>query len=112
MHLLFSYGDLQRDEIQIEAFGRLLVGLPDYLPSCVQVLIAINDPAIRAATGKTHHANLHFSRELDSRVSGIAYEVTPGELLVADQFEAEFSYCRVSRRLASGRDAWVYVHAE
>jgi hypothetical protein len=39
------------------------------------------------------------------------FEVTDEELAKADQFESEFLYTRVSSALASGKEAWVYVHA-
>lgn len=41
----------------------------------------------------------------------MVFEVTDAELASADEYEAPFSYKRVAVVLASGRQAWVYVHA-
>ena len=38
------------------------------------------------------------------------FEVTDAELAQADTFEAQYSYKRVNVPLASGKEAWVYVH--
>jgi gamma-glutamylcyclotransferase (GGCT)/AIG2-like uncharacterized protein YtfP len=39
------------------------------------------------------------------------FEVTDAELAAADEFERPAAYRRVAVRLASGADAWGYVHA-
>ena len=41
----------------------------------------------------------------------MAFEITDAELASADEYEAAFSYKRIAAVLASGRHAWVYVHA-
>ena len=41
----------------------------------------------------------------------MALEVSDAELAGADAYEAAFSYRRRAVTLASGRQAWVYVHA-
>jgi hypothetical protein len=43
-------------------------------------------------------------------VPGTVFEITDSELAMADKYEVK-AYRRVSARLASGRDAWVYVEA-
>ena len=60
-------------------------------------------------TGRTHHANVTFNGNERSRVPGMAFEVTDAELAGVDEYEAAFSYRRVTALLASGRQAWVYV---
>jgi hypothetical protein len=111
MPLLFSYGTLQLPEIQIATFGRDLVGTKDELVGYEPSLVKIPDPAIVARLQKTHHNNVTKS-DGHSRVAGTAFEVTDAELAQADIYEAEFNYVRVLAPLASGRETWVYVHAD
>ena len=53
---------------------------------------------------------MKFNGRDDSRVGGMAFEVTDAELARADQYEPA-GYKRVSARLASGKQAWVYADA-
>jgi gamma-glutamylcyclotransferase (GGCT)/AIG2-like uncharacterized protein YtfP len=111
MPLLFSYGTLQRDHVQLSTFGRLLHGERDALPGFEQKLVKIDDPEVAATTGNTHHANVTFNGRHDSRVSGTVFEVTEEELAAADDYEQRAAYQRVFATLASGKRAWVYTHA-
>jgi len=52
-----------------------------------------------------------FNGRTESRVPGTVFEVTDAELAAADEYERPASYSRVSVMLASGKEAWVYVHA-
>jgi hypothetical protein len=83
MPLLFSYGTLQQEAVQRATFGHRLRGEPDELLGL--------DPAFVAASGKADHAIVR-------------------ELVMADACEPA-GYTRVSARLASGRQAWVYAAA-
>jgi gamma-glutamylcyclotransferase (GGCT)/AIG2-like uncharacterized protein YtfP len=111
MPLLFSYGTLQHDDVQRSTFGRLLSGEPDELLGYDASSVKIPDPAVSAALGRTHNANATFTGDRNTRLPGTVFEVSDAELARADEFEALFSYERVSATLASGREAWVYVHA-
>ena len=111
MPLLFSYGTLQQDGVQLSTFGRLLHGQRDELPGFEQSLVTIEDPLVVATGGKTHHANVTFNGRSDSRVRGTAFEITDAELAAADRYEQLADYTRVAAVLASGNQAWVYVHA-
>ena len=111
MPLLFSYGTLQRDEVQLATFGRRLQGLHDELVGFEPSLVRIDDPRVVAELGKTHHANATFTGNRGGRVPGMAFEITDADLASVDEYEAPFSYKRVTATLASGRQAWVYVHA-
>ena len=97
MSLLFSYGTLQQENVQLLTFGRRLNGQRDDLVGFEQSSV-------------THHANVTFNGRDDSRVPGMVFEITDAELLRADEYEADFSYERIAATLASGRPAWVYVH--
>ena len=113
MPWLFSYGTLQQPQIQLAIFGRHLSGEPDELVNAEPALVRIVDPEVMAATGRTHHDNVRFgSASHGGRVPGTRFEVEDDDLVRADDFEAPFEYRRVLTRLASGRDAWVYVHSE
>jgi hypothetical protein len=111
MPLLFSYGTLQQDDVQLSTFGRPLNGQRDELPGFERSSVSIDDPQVVATLGRTHHANVTFNGNEESRVPGTVFEITDAELASADDFEAAFLYKRVAAMLASGRQAWVYVHA-
>jgi gamma-glutamylcyclotransferase (GGCT)/AIG2-like uncharacterized protein YtfP len=73
--------------------------------------VRIEDPRVVAAVGRTHHANVAFNGTEDSRVPGMVFEITDAEPARVDEYEAAFLYERVAATLASGREAWLYVHA-
>jgi hypothetical protein len=111
MPLLFSYGTLQQEDVQLSTLGRRLNGQSDEIVGCEPSLVKIEDPEFVATSGKTHHANLTFNRKKDNRVPGMVFEVSEAELARIDEYEIVFLYERVVAMLASGRQAWVYVHA-
>ncbi len=111
MPLLFSYGSLQHEDVQLSTFGRRLSGERDELPGFEQSLVRIDDPQVVATIGRTHHANVTFNGTDDSRVPGMVFEVADAELANVDAYEAAFFYTRIAATLASGRRTWVYVHA-
>jgi gamma-glutamylcyclotransferase (GGCT)/AIG2-like uncharacterized protein YtfP len=111
MPLLFSYGSLQEENVQLSTLGRRLNGHSDELPRYAPSLVRIEDPRVVATLGKTHHANVQFNGSEDSSVPGIVFEITDAELARVDEYEAAFLYKRVVAVLASGRRAWVYVDA-
>ena len=112
MPLLFSYGTLQQEDVQLSTFGRRLDGQRDALVGFEQSLVKIDDPAVVAALGSTHHANVRFNGHDDNRVPGTVFEISDAELVSVDRYEAAYSYARRAAWLASGQHAWVYVHAE
>jgi hypothetical protein len=108
--LLFSYGTLQQEAVQLSTFGRRLDGRADELLGFERSLVPIDDPHVAAAIGMTDHANVTFNGAEESRVPGMVFEITDTELAKADEYEAAFLYTRVAAMLASGKQAWVYVH--
>jgi gamma-glutamylcyclotransferase (GGCT)/AIG2-like uncharacterized protein YtfP len=112
MARLFSYGTLQQEEVQLATFGRKLAGEKDLVTGYEPALVKITDPALVTKLGKTHHDNISPTGDDWSNVQGTVFEVTEAELAMADTFEAQFHYKRVNVTLASGNDAWVYVHAQ
>jgi hypothetical protein len=110
MPLLFSYGTLQRPDVQQSTFGRLLVGHSDALVGFEQAVFTIEDPKFVAASGKADHAIVRFTGRAEDRVVGTVLEVTDAELAHADAYEPA-GYTRISATLASGKQAWVYADA-
>jgi gamma-glutamylcyclotransferase (GGCT)/AIG2-like uncharacterized protein YtfP len=100
--LLFSYGSLRREDVQMTTFGRTLSGRADELVAFELV------PAARNGSG---HANVVRGAP-ESRVAGIAFDVSDAELAVADEYERRDDYTRIEAALASGRSTWVYVSRE
>ena len=111
MPLLFSYGTLQRPDVQRTTFGRLLRGRPDELPGFALGTFRVADPAFVAASGTAEHAIVRFTGRDGDRVRGTALELTDAELARADAYEPA-GYARVAVTLASGDDAWVYAAAD
>ena len=110
MPLLFSYGTLQQEEVQISTFGRKLSGEKDLLIGYEPSLVKIPDPEVAKRLKKLHHDNVKKTDDDWSNVQGTVFDVTDAELALADTFEAQYNYIRVMVPLASGHDAWVYVH--
>ncbi len=110
MPLLFSYGTLQQENVQMALFGRLLEGQNDELLGFEQNVIKIEDSEVVATSGKSDHVIVRFNGNNDSRVSGTVFEITEAELASADRYEVA-EYKRVAAKLASGKQAWVYVDA-
>jgi gamma-glutamylcyclotransferase (GGCT)/AIG2-like uncharacterized protein YtfP len=107
--LLFSYGTLQQEGVQLAQFGRKLEGRVDALPGWRTAMVEITDAKVLAKSGKTHHPIVMPGREGDS-VPGMVFEITAEELAAADAYEVA-DYKRVAAPLASGVTAWVYVKA-
>ncbi|MBY0495446.1 MAG: gamma-glutamylcyclotransferase [Cyanobacteria bacterium] len=111
MPLLFSYGTLQQEEVQLSTFGRKLNGEKDLLTGYEPSLVKIADPEVARRLQKLHHDNVSKTDDEWSNVQGTVFEVTDEELAKSDAFEAQFNYQRIIVPLASGNEAWVYVHA-
>lgn len=108
MPLLFSYGTLQRPDVQLETFGRRLIGWADEIVGFEQQSFRVDDPAFAAKSGTADHTIVVFDGKADSRVKGTVFTVTDAELAKSDAYEPE-GYRRVEAVLASGRRAWVYA---
>ncbi len=110
MPLLFSYGTLQQENVQIATFGRRLDGTADSLVGYEQTLVAIDDPEVVRTSGKSYHPIVTFTGARNASVPGTVFEISQSELEQADRYEVS-AYKRVLARLISGKDAWVYVDA-
>lgn len=108
--LLFSYGTLQNTPVQLETFGRELVGSADQLLGYKLEMVEIKDQGVVALSGKTHHPIAVASQDESDFVSGVIFEITPKELAQSDLYEVS-DYKRVMGVFKSGQKAWVYVQA-
>ena len=111
MPLIFSYGSLQQESVQLRTYGRKLHGTPDHLVGFAQVMVPIVDAARQAVHQQTHYANVAPMEDSTRTVSGTVFEITADELLATDRYEALDHYVRIEAQLGSGLRAWVYVHA-
>jgi gamma-glutamylcyclotransferase (GGCT)/AIG2-like uncharacterized protein YtfP len=107
---LFSYGTLQREEVQLTTFGRRVEGKPDVLIGYNLTMIPIKDENVVAASGDTHYRNIQFTGIASDIIEGTVFTVTKKELERADEYEAPADYKRVLVKLKSGSNAWVYLH--
>jgi len=108
--LLFSYGTLQLEPVQMAAFGRQLAGTRDMLRGFELVSLKIEDQTVVAVSGKEHHTMAVFTGRASDVVSGTVFTVTPGEIQNADRYEVA-AVKRVAVVLQSGVRAWAYVDA-
>ena len=108
--LLFSYGTLQLESVQMATFGRRLTGTRDVLPGFEQTLIEIDDEATVSLSGKTHHLIAERSLRPSDEVHGTVFEITAEELAAVDRYEVS-DYTRIAVILKSGAQSWVYVRA-
>ncbi|MDN3495969.1 gamma-glutamylcyclotransferase [Planococcus sp. APC 4015] len=106
--LLFTYGTLQSPDVQLDTFGRLLHGEDDVLPGYTIDYTEIEDQRVVDLSGLAVHPILRVTGNPLDKVVGTVVWVTEAELEASDEYEVTL-YRRVSVRLASGRDAWVYV---
>ena len=109
--LLFSYGTLQLEPVQIANFGRRLTGTKDVLPGFEAALIEISDEATVRLSGKSHHTIARYTGRSTDSIAGTVFELTPDELIAADRYEVA-EYIRAAVVLQSGRRAWAYVDAQ
>ena len=110
--LLFAYGTLQKEDIQVLCFGRTLKGRPDALPGYRRGALLITDPEQIEVLGETHYAVVEMSDNPEDEVHGTVYEITEDELSAADRFEEDADYRRRLLSLKSGERAWVYLRTE
>ncbi|RDI97528.1 gamma-glutamylcyclotransferase [Dyella solisilvae] len=108
--LLFSYGTLQLERVQLESFGRLLDGEDDAMPGYRRTMVEITDPDVLRKSGERFHPIVAPSDNPADEVAGKVFRITAAELAAADRYEVS-DYKRVTVRLRSGRKAWVYIQA-
>jgi hypothetical protein len=108
--LLFSYGTLQLEAVQMATFGRLLEGTSDALCGFEQVALKIEDQSVIAVSGKAYHTIARFTGRDSDVLFGTVFGVTPGDIQNADKYEVD-ACKRIAVTLQSGVRAWAYVDA-
>jgi hypothetical protein len=108
--LLFTYGTLRDPAVQQRLFGRLIPGQPDAIPGFRLATVTITDAAVIATSGTAIHRIVEETGDPADRVDGTVLSLTPAELDIADAYETA-DYERVSIRLASGDEAFLYTRA-
>lgn len=105
---LFSYGTLQKEQVQLETFGRLLEGEKDILTGYILKTVEITDPEVLRKSGEKYHPILIFSGNGTDEVEGMLFEVTVEEILQADEYEVD-DYKRIETVFKSGKTGFIYV---
>ena len=108
---LFSYGTLQKQQVQINLFGRVLSGSTDTLENYKVMPVEIKDASFLAKGEKKAQLTAVPSTDKNDYIKGTVFEVTEEELLHADKYEPA-GYTRIEVLLSSGKKAWLYVAAE
>jgi hypothetical protein len=106
--LVFSYGDLQRPEVQRDLFGRVIPGEADLLPGYTVDYAEVEDHRVDDSSAPAVRPVVRETGDPRDKVVGKAMMFSEDELDAADEFEASL-YSRRRVTLASGRRAWVYV---
>lgn len=108
---LFSYGTLQRRDVQLATYGRPLEGAADTLVGYRLEVLPDRDPdAVRISGTKTHMV-VRKTGKPEDRVPGVVFLLTAEELAATDKYEGS-DYGRAELLLESGRRALVYVDLE
>ena len=108
MPLLFSYGTLQLEQVQLETFGRLLKGEKDILEGYQLTMIEITDAEVLRKSNQRFHPIISFSGDKKDQVEGVLFEVTEEEILLADEYEVD-DYKRVEVTFKSGKNGYIYI---
>jgi gamma-glutamylcyclotransferase (GGCT)/AIG2-like uncharacterized protein YtfP len=111
MQLLFSYGTLQQENVQLANFGRKLAGSKDSLPLYRVGQLRITDQRVLKESGKEFHPILEYTGNSCDEVSGTVFELSNKEIALADDYEVD-DYQRVRATLKSGRSCWIYAAAD
>lgn len=108
MNLLFSYGTLQLERVQIETYGRTLRGEEDELPGYRLEQLKIVDENVLKKSDQEFHPIAVPSDDSTDAVKGVIFEISDEELQETDTYEV-VDYVRVLETFKSGKKAWVYI---
>ena len=107
---LFTYGALQAPDVQLDTFGRLIVGDDDTLPGFRLDDVESTDERGASTPHGHRRRSLRHTGDPHDRVFGTVLHLTAAELDAADEYLISDSR-RIPVVLASGATAWVYVAA-
>ena len=106
--LLFSYGTLQKAEVQRALFGRTLNGAQDMLAGYALAFVEIKDESFLARGEEKTQLTAIISKNDADRIAGTVLEISAAELRLIDEYEPD-NYRRIKIALQSGKEAWIYV---
>lgn len=106
--LLFSYGTLQLEKVQLESFGRLLSGTKDTLIGFKIEQLKITDEQVLLKSGKAFHPVAIPTNNKKDIINGTLYKISIQELKQADNYEVD-DYKRIEATFKSGKKGWVYI---
>ncbi|HHP7240343.1 MAG TPA: gamma-glutamylcyclotransferase family protein [Cyclobacteriaceae bacterium] len=107
-HLLFSYGTLQLEKVQLENYGRVLKGDQDKLLGYNIEKMQISDATVFAKSQLEYHPIAVKSEFENDFVEGVIFEITGTELAETDKYEVS-QYLRILETFHSGKKAWIYA---
>lgn len=105
---LFSYGTLQKEQVQLETFGRILKGEQDILIGYQLKMLEITDPEVLRKSNQKYHPILEYSGNTEDEVEGVLFEVSDEEILQADEYEVD-DYKRIETIFKSGKRGFIYT---
>ena len=108
MEYLFSYGTLQKEEIQLKLFGRLLESEPDTLEGYMISTIEITDRRFLDQGEERFQKTVAPTGICADFVKGTVLELSKSELQLVEKYEPE-NYRRIKVKLDSGKSAWVFL---
>ena len=108
MPFLFSYGTLQKQNVQLQLFGRILTGRKDILQGYRMATIEITDEKFLSKGEQKVQQTLIATNNNIDFIEGTALELSEEELRTSDQYEPG-NYKRKKVKLQSGKEAWVYL---
>jgi len=108
IHLLFSYGTLQLEKVQLENYGRLLKGERDKLIGYKVLKLQITDSTVLSKSQLEYHPIAVKTKNESDFIEGMLFEITDKELVETDKYEVS-QYLRILETFESGKKAWLYV---
>jgi len=106
--LLFSYGTLQLEKVQIESFGRKLIGTKEVLKGFKLEQVRITDKSVIKKSEQEFHPIAIPSNSKEDKIDGTLYKISSQELQQADDYEVS-DYKRVKVNFESEKQGWVYI---
>lgn len=107
---LFSYGTLQLEKVQLESFGRKLIGSKEVLKGFKLEKLLITNKDVIKKSQQTHHPIAIPTGNNKDNITGMLYKITAEELRKADIYEVS-DYKRIKVKFESSKTGWVYVRA-
>ncbi|WP_347346040.1 gamma-glutamylcyclotransferase family protein [Microbacterium sp.] len=107
--LLFSYGAMQSEEVQLDLFGHVVPLQADFLTGYTVDYAEFEDHRDSDACPRAVHPRLRRTGNPVDKAIGRVLTLTDAEIEASDEYQTPLLYRRISVTLASGRTAWVYV---